>query len=389
MTAANSHRTALDNSLYLELPAAQLEAAPQNRFSTAGAAERAWLNRMALSALQTWLREDMGLESQAWPSDRALPSLWELLNGTALVVNGKRWVLIPDTAIDQRELRVPQEWVEIPDWAADYYLAVQVNLDEGWLRIWGYTSHAQLHSQGDLDLSDRTYSLDEDQLLSNINAFCLAQSVSFSQPLRSEVTRATAPLETTQAHQLIERLSQTQETFPRLSIPFSQWSSLISHNGWRQSLYERRQGLPEQHAVLQWLRNGISEIGTQLGWQPGSPMLTPAIAMRSEAGTETPKISREIHIAGQALALTITQRPGDLKNAWRFILRPTAENAQIPTGTVLRLLSEKLDPFPHNEDIAAENCTRLYVDVALDPGEGIIWETEPTSEDYVQELLKF
>jgi len=26
---------------------------------------------------------------------------------------------------------VPQEWVDIPEWAADYYLAVQVNPDSG------------------------------------------------------------------------------------------------------------------------------------------------------------------------------------------------------------------------------------------------------------------
>lgn len=389
MTVANSlPPESLDNSLYLELPAKLLAAATEPGFSTAGAAERAWLNRMTLAALQTWLSDDMGMESKAWPSDRALPSQWELLNGTALVVNDKRWILIPETSIDHRELRVPQEWIEIADWAADYYLATQLNPDEGWLRIWGYASHAQLKGQGELDLSDRTYSLDEDQLLSNINALCLAQNLSFSQPLRGEVV-APEPLAIAQANQLIERLGQTSVTFPRLSIPFSQWANLISHSGWRQSLYERRQGLPEQRSVLQWLSNGISELGQQIGWQTGSPAMVPAMAMRGETALAEPALSREISIAGQSLALSITRRPDDQDNTWRFVLCPVEVDAQIPAGTVLRLLSENLEPFPHNEDVAGENCRGLYVDVALEPGEGIVWETEPTAEDYVQEILKF
>ena len=35
-------------------------------------------------------------------------------------------MLIPSEAIDDSELEVPQEWVDIPSWAADYYLAVQI-----------------------------------------------------------------------------------------------------------------------------------------------------------------------------------------------------------------------------------------------------------------------
>ena len=394
MTVANplpsdSFSSPLGNGLVLELPAEILDATPEPCFSTAGAAERAWLNRMTLVALQTWLSDEMSLKSKAWPNERTLPSQWELVNGTALTVNDKRWVIIPDIAIDQRELRVPQEWVDIPDWAGDYYLAVQVNLDEGWLRIWGYASHLQLKAQGSLDLTDRHYSLDEDQLLSNFNALWLAQDLTFSQPLRASIAEPEAPLAIAQANQLIERLGQDTVTFPRLSTPFDQWSRLISHNGWRQRLYEQRQGITEQRSILEWLREGVSEIGEQIGWQTGSPALIPALAMRGDDTATEPALSREIVIAGQALVLSITRRPGEIENAWRFILCPIEVNTHIPAGTILRLLSENLEPFPHNEDTATENCTGLYVDVVLEPSEGIIWETEPTAEDHVQEILKF
>ena len=48
----------------------------------------------------------------------------------------------------------------------------------------------------------------------------------------------------------------------------------------------------------------------------------------------------------------------------------------------LRLLSEDLQPFEHNEDRAEEESDRLYVDVRVQPGEGLVWEVEPTPDDY-------
>ncbi|PSO81051.1 MAG: hypothetical protein BRC41_15925 [Cyanobacteria bacterium QH_9_48_43] len=51
----------------------------------------------------------------------ALPSFWEVVNGTAIALSGVRLVLIPSEAADLSELRVPQEWVDIPSWGGDYY----------------------------------------------------------------------------------------------------------------------------------------------------------------------------------------------------------------------------------------------------------------------------
>jgi hypothetical protein len=53
------------------------------------------------------------------------------------------------------------------------------------------------------------------------------------------------------------------------------------------------------------------------------------------------------------------------------------------------LLTEDLQPFENNEDTAINPVDMLYVEVILEPGEGLVWETEPVAEDYEQEVLRF
>ncbi|MEO0852181.1 MAG: DUF1822 family protein, partial [Cyanobacteria bacterium J06648_11] len=55
----------------------------------------------------------------------------------------------------------------------------------------------------------------------------------------------------------------------------------------------------------------------------------------------------------------------------------------------LRLLTEDLQPFDGNEDKATTEVEALFVDVAIAPSEGIVWELDPTPEDYDREILRF
>ena len=64
-------------------------------------------------------------------------------------------------------------------------------------------------------------------------------------------------------------------------------------------------------------------------------------------------------------------------------------NGVVPEGVTLRLLTEDLQPFANNEVTAAEPVESLYVDVALSPGEGIVWATEPEADAYESEILRF
>ena len=60
----------------------------------------------------------------------------------------------------------------------------------------------------------------------------------------------------------------------------------------------------------------------------------------------------------------------------------------IPVGVKLMLLTEDLQPFDGNSAKAKKPVERLYVDIALgEEEEGLVWKTEPISDDYEYEVL--
>ena len=130
------------------------------RYATPSSRWRAYINQICLDAFLNWVQTEYALRASVWYSSPDVPAFWEFVNGTAILLNKRRVVLIPSEAIDDLSLEVPQEWVDIPSWAADFYLAVQVNPDGEWVRFWGYTTHQQLKTAADYDPVDRTYCLD-------------------------------------------------------------------------------------------------------------------------------------------------------------------------------------------------------------------------------------
>jgi len=246
MMSFNSALLNLDQ-LYLEIP----NTAPHlAAYSTSGARWRALLNQLMLDAFLPWLREEHAPQARLWINPATLPSLWEFVNGTAIAFDDVRMVLIPSDAIDTDELRVPQEWVDIPVWAADYFVGVQINPDDGWIRVWGYTTHHRLKTGGEYDASDRAYCLPESDLFHDLSTLWLTDEFCSHQVLRAEVA-ALSSLSGTQAKNLIERLSNPEITFPRQAIPFQLWGALLEHGGWRTQLYQRRQGLSESWSISQ------------------------------------------------------------------------------------------------------------------------------------------
>ncbi|MGI0486935.1 DUF1822 family protein [Pantanalinema rosaneae CENA516] len=380
--------TLLDTHLYLEIPEIR---EPEAAFSTPGSRWRATLNQITLDTVLPWLRREYAPNAKVWRPG-SLASLWDVVTGTAITVDGLRLVLVPTTAIDADELRVPQEWVDLPSWVADYYLAVQVNVDEGWLRIDGYTTHQRLKAQASYDANDRTYSLDATDLIQDVNVLWVTRELCPEETLRAEVSELPA-LPLAQAENLLKRLGNPAVTFPRLEVPFSLWGVLLEHGGWRQRLYELRQGLPEQWSAQQWLQAGISRLAQQLGWSQMALQPIAATGMRSapESGwrkSQSSALVRELTIAGAPYELLVSPLEDEL-SAWRFELRPATADQVIPAGWTLRLLTEDLQAFPDNEDAATSDTTELYVEVAVEPGEGLVWEINPLPDDYDREVLRF
>lgn len=367
--------------LWLELPTTQTQW--QHQFSTPSSRWNAYLNRICLNTVLPWLKEEYAPQALAWPNFVALPSFWELVNGTAIVMGTTRLVLIPSETIDL-SLRVPQEWVDIPGWAADYYLAVQVNPDQGWLRIWGYTTHQQLQASGSYEPSDHTYCLEGDGLIQDLNVLWVARQLCPEEPTRAAISPLPA-LPLMQAENLLQRLGNPAISTPRLAVPFELWGALLQHGGWRQRLYEQRQGLL-QGSILQWLQTGVSDFAQQIGWQRvDQPSL---VGARGVEQTTASFLSRQLRIAGQLYELQILPQGNPAERIWRFDLS-TYLGTSIPSGFKLRLLTEDLQPFENNQRIATTAVDRLHINVALEPGEGLVWEIEPIPENYDQEILHF
>lgn len=358
----------------------------ENNYSTSGAYQRAWSNQICLTTFLAWLIEEITPHARVCPNNAALPSIWEVVNGTAISFHNSRLVLIPTLAMDVDELRVPQEWVDIPEWVADYYLGVQLNPDEGWMRVFGYTTHQQLKNVGVYDGGNRTYSLESDHFISDLNVLWVTRQL-YPQEVKRATVAPLTPLSQTQADNLLQRLSNTDIKFPRLEIPFTMWGSLISHGGWRQRLYELRQGIVQTKSIGEWLEEGISNFAQQLGWELRQFTTVPSGMRNSQISILG--LSRQIFVDGNTYELRVFPKGNLEEQIWRFQLQSINPESLIPVGFQLRLLTEDLQPFPNNEDTATNPVEQLYVEVMLEPGEGLVWEITPLPAEYEREILRF
>lgn len=337
--------------------------------SNAIATYNAYLNRVCLSHLlswfQEWLREEYILQPEMFPSQKNLPSLLEIVNGTAIKVGETRIVLIPTETIDIEELCVPQEWVDINSWVADYYISVQVNLDEddgdAWMRVAGFVTHLQLKTQGTYNNSDRTYSLPIEQLSENFTLLFATLGLHLQADIPPEVTLSAA-----EAQNLLQTLSDTSIYSPRLlDIPFEQWAALISQEQWRQQLYNRRIGQKQKTTVTENVATVSTEsstISVQLsqwfqkvfaaGWQPIHEALNPeigtlALDFRSFSTNKKPSvrgvklIDLGMQLGAKSLALMLALSPEEEKTGVLVQVHPTGNEKYLPPNLKLILLDSE------------------------------------------------
>jgi Protein of unknown function (DUF1822) len=204
-----------------------------------------YLNYLCLSVCLPWLANSFSGQIQSWNLDREAVSFWELVEGSIVAVGEYKLCLLPHTSCDRRELRVPREWVEIPDAIADYYLAVQIDLDAQRAIVWGYTTHQRISELGEYDDLDRMYSVGAEDLIQDLSILQLTEQLSPLQPTRGKVD----PLEQishTQANYYMTTWSSDRFAIPRLEIgeaDFPDWLSFLSNESWRHQLAERRFGI--------------------------------------------------------------------------------------------------------------------------------------------------
>jgi hypothetical protein len=307
-------------------------------FLTSRGRWNAFLNQVCLSTFLPWLQAEYA------PLATALPGFWEEVNGTVLLMDTKRLVLIPDKNLETREFYVPQEWVDIPSWAGDYYLAVQVNPDGEWLRIWGYATHEQLKTQGSYDPDQRTYCLDAHQMIEDLNVLWVVRQLNPQEQTQAEIAPLSA-ITDIQAENLLQRLANPDLANLRLELPFTLWGALLERQEWRQRLLQlRRQDITIAPAariakLSNWLYNVFTDTWESVETLLGShPDLAFSFRQTNEAAVRRVK---EINLpSGEAVVLMLTlTTEADDRVGIRVQLHPLERDSYLPENVRLTLLS--------------------------------------------------
>ncbi|MEA5463439.1 DUF1822 family protein [Leptothoe sp. PORK10 BA2] len=240
----------------LEMPADTARWQSGATMADAAARWRIYLHQLGLTTLMAWCQAEFSDPVLPWP--HAAPfDIWHVVDGLALQLGNTRIVVMLSEAIQATELQVPQEWVDLPGWSADYYLAAHINVDDGQLVLWGYATYVQLKHHGTYNVAEQTYCLKDTDLIQDFSVFWVAQQLAQSTHLPAD---ALPDLPNDEAKSLIQSLAHVPE--PRLALPLSQWGALLQNDHWRQQLYQQRHNLFSV-SVENWL-NGIFA----QGWQP-------------------------------------------------------------------------------------------------------------------------
>jgi Protein of unknown function (DUF1822) len=221
-----------------ESPKDNRESLPTNpyQYSNVTAQENALINQLCLEKTQAWLTE-LGIESTPTFTHAQMASMWDVVNGCALTIGNRRLILVPSDNFDREELRVPQEWVDIPNWMGDYYLGIQLDLDDQIMNIWGYTSHRTLRETGTYNPLDRTYSISSDLTIANLDIMWMAQILDLQE---MTIVPTIDSLNLDVSINAIDRLSYASPYSPRLDLDFTTWAAILSNNNLRDRLYQRR-----------------------------------------------------------------------------------------------------------------------------------------------------
>ncbi|MEL7355611.1 MAG: DUF1822 family protein [Cyanobacteria bacterium J06560_6] len=343
--------------LWLEIEPSTQAAAWQvsQRVLSPGGRSQVYLNQLCVRTVFDWARDQLDTAAVAFPPVDAAPTSWELVTGSCLTMNGIKLALLPTDRIGQDELWVPQEWMDIPGWAANYYLMVKVNPEERWIEGWGYATHKQIKKQGVYDAWERGYSLDGDKLSTDVGALWTTLEQCSVEVIQADTTVETVSEDTVssevsaaQAESLITRLSNPDVTFPRLSVPFAQWRALLANERLRHQLWTRRLATDSQpdevslSRVLQEVEGAIAS-----GWQSiesvfGAEAQQLAFSRRGEQAEGRQAKDMEFTASNQSVRLVLLwQLKTDGNLAIQTKLFPSRNEPYLPPNIQLALISNE------------------------------------------------
>lgn len=368
--------------LWIEFSAKEREIAWQEavnnnsktNYQNDAACHRAFVNRLCLNAFVKWLEDEPDLleKFQIPQLCEDLYQVCEFVNGIDLNFDGFRLVLLPNEQSDPIEFRIPQEWVDISNWAANYYLSVQLNVEEGWLRICGFISHQEIRKKAQYDPIDRTYYVNNRDLIADINIMWVAQELcTLEQPQVETLPR----LSETQAKQIIEQLSKPTVYSPRLHIEFTHWGAILASPKYRTILYNQRikhsqiNLMEKTETIVQNLSSWFDNLFDE-GWRSVDDLLsltdTKAFQFRSDSVLNevcvkgAKLIDLGMQLESQSVALLIGLSPQvDNKVGIRVQLYPASGESYLPDKMQLTLLSESGNALQSVESRSYDNYIQL------------------------------
>ena len=194
------------------------------------------LNQLCMVAVKKWLSEIFDLELKSvfpctFGGTENLEFISGLVNGFALQVGKTRLVFIPSQSIDLTEIEIPQEWVDLPNWAGDYYIPIQVDVEGKYLHLWTFISHYDLKNNGEFDPVFRNYEIADNAGSKSLDVLftaCELHSLGELAPKRAEIAPVPT-LATADANKLIKQLQEHRSGFsPRLELPSSSWGAILN-----------------------------------------------------------------------------------------------------------------------------------------------------------------
>lgn len=235
------------------------------------------INSLCCNAVQSWLQDSITTEDEQIiaPEACSLQALWSVVTGVPLTVGSLQVVAIAEEAIDTASLTIPREWIDIPQWQPDYFIATQIDLDRQYILLWGYASLATAKQKGTLRTTHQYYLLERDDISLDMPSL---GTIGIRPKPATDASTAPQAVGSETKLRLLNTLSEPSPFAPRLDIPFATWSTLAADNSWLQTLYERRckkAGCQVSNPVtnlLTWLGSDLTA-AIQTGWQDFSELI--------------------------------------------------------------------------------------------------------------------
>ncbi|AFZ38059.1 protein of unknown function DUF1822 (plasmid) [Stanieria cyanosphaera PCC 7437] len=245
----------------------------RNEYSSNSTYRNAKINFICQEGFMTWLREEIEANEnlEVWDKNNFYIN-WEFLNGTKIKLGNKSLVLVPQLGSNE-ECEIDAEWIDIPEWTADYYIPIYVDLDNMFLLVQGYTTHKCLKNSKITKYDEilRKYYINTKKMFLNIDNMLIVREYNAENKTK---VNSLQPLSESKEKQMITKLGHPTVLSPRYAVKdFSEWCALIDSTDKRKELYEER-CFTLRININKWYEGIFEEF-----WQSLSDIVYPSLRM--------------------------------------------------------------------------------------------------------------